>query len=276
MTRFTKLQAVDVTLGYGGEDIVRNVSIEIARAGVTAIVGPNACGKSTLLRALSRLRPVGSGAVLLDGHDIAHTGTRELARKLGVLPQAPVAPEGVTVLDLVSRGRYPHQSWLRPWSDSDEAAVTRALEATGTVDLAERRVDELSGGQRQRVWIAMTLAQDTDVILLDEPTTYLDLAHQLEVLDLLADLNHQAGKTIVMVLHDLNHAAMYSDHLIAMHEGRVASAGPPADVLDEALLRDLFGVDCRVVTDLVHGAPTIVPIGRHGRFVAGSEDGRSA
>ena len=191
---------------------------------VTAIVGANACGKSTLLRALARLLKPQAGAVLLDGHEIRSIKTKEVARRLGLLPQSPIAPEGITVGDLVARGRSPHQTLLQQWSDADEAAVVAALHATGTHDLADRAVDELSGGQRQRVWIAMALAQETPILLLDEPTTFLDIAHQIEVLDLVADLNERRGATVVMVLHDLNQACRYADHVIAMSNGSIAAA----------------------------------------------------
>ncbi len=217
-----------MTLGYGDRAVVDGLSCDVPDGQVTVIVGANACGKSTLLRGLARLLRPSSGTVLLDGKAIGTLPSKQVARILGLLPQNPVTPEGVTVVDLVGRGRHPHQGAFRRWSAEDEQAVAEALELTDTLDLADRLVDELSGGQRQRVWIAMALAQQTDLLLLDEPTTYLDVAHQVEVLDLLADLNETRGTTIVMVLHDLNLAARYADHLIAMCEGQIVAAGPPA------------------------------------------------
>lgn len=261
----TDLQAAGVTLGYGDHAVVRDLDLAIPAGGITAIVGANGCGKSTLLRALGRLlRPQG-GRVLLDGRELHRLPGRDVARRLGILPQSPVAPEGLTVEDLVGRGRHPHQGLLRQWSADDERAVAAALAATGTADLAGRPVDELSGGQRQRAWIAMALAQETDILLLDEPTTFLDLAHQVEVLDLLADLVSGHGRTVVMVLHDLNQACRYADHLVAVHAGRVHAAGPPSDVVDAALVEHVFGLRARIVPDPVTGTPLCVP-GRPRRF----------
>jgi iron complex transport system ATP-binding protein len=261
----SRLGAEDLRLGYDDREVVRGLSLRIPTGAITCVVGANACGKSTLLRGLARLlRPTG-GRVVLDGGDIRRLRTRDVACRLGILPQAPTAPDGITVADLIARGRYPHQSWLRQRGAEDEAAVAAAMVATDTVDLADRPVDELSGGQRQRVWIAMTLAQGTDLLLLDEPTTFLDLAHQVEVLDLLADLNEQDGRTVVLVLHDLNQAARYSDHLVAMKDGRVVAEGAPADVVTVELVREVFGLECRVVADPVTGTPMVVPLGRQGR-----------
>lgn len=258
-----RLKASNLTLQYDQRRVVEGLTAEIPEGKVTMIVGANACGKSTLLRGLSRLlRPAG-GTVTLDGKDIHSLPARELARTLGLLPQHPTAPDGISVRDLVRRGRYPHQGFFRSWSEKDDAAVQRALEATGTQDLAGRNVDELSGGQRQRVWIAMALAQETDVLLLDEPTTYLDLAHQVEVLDLVTDLNRQRGTTVAIVLHDLNLAARYADHVIALKGGRVVAAGPSGEVVTEALVRGVFGLDSRVVPDPVSGTPLVIPLGRH-------------
>ncbi len=257
------LAAEGLTLAYDKVEVARDLSIEIPTGKVTCIVGANACGKSTLLRALARLLKPAAGTVLLDGQGIHTLPTKEVATKLGILPQTPVAPEGITVADLVSRGRHPHQTWLRQWSERDESVVVEAMQVTGTLDLAERPVDELSGGQRQRAWIAMALAQDTDLMLLDEPTTYLDLAHQIDVLDLLVDLNRQHGRTIVLVLHDLNQAARYSDHLVALKGGTVVATGLPADVITEELVADVFGLPSRVVVDEVSGTPLVLPIGRH-------------
>jgi iron complex transport system ATP-binding protein len=237
--------------------------VQIPDGKITCIVGANACGKSTLLRALARLLRPKQGTVLLDGESIHRLPTKEVASRLGILPQSPIAPEGITVADLVARGRYPHQKWFRQWTGADEAVIAEAMAATGTLDLARRPVDELSGGQRQRVWIAMTLAQGTDLMLLDEPTTYLDLAHQVEVLDLLVDLNLAERRTIVLVLHDLNHAARYSDHLIAMRKGSVIAHGHPSDIVTEATVEEAFGLRCRVETDPVSGTPLVLPMGRH-------------
>ncbi|WP_442864202.1 ABC transporter ATP-binding protein [Arthrobacter sp. ATA002] len=250
-------------LAYGERTVVDGLSVTLPAGRITMIVGANACGKSTLLRGLARLlRPAG-GTVLLGGRDIHSRPAREVARTLGLLPQTPTAPEGITVADLVGRGRYPHQGWFRQWTPADDAAVAAALEATGTLDLAERNVDELSGGQRQRVWIAMALAQDTDILLLDEPTTFLDVTHQIEVLDLITDLNRRSGTTVAIVLHDLNLAARYADHLIAVKAGTIAAQGAPADVVTEELVRDVFGLESRVISDPVAGTPMVVPVGRH-------------
>lgn len=257
------LKARDLTLQYDQRRVVEDLTAEIPEGRVTMIVGANACGKSTLLRGLSRLLKPAGGTVTLDGKDIHSRPARELARTLGLLPQHPTAPDGITVRDLVGRGRYPHQGFLRGWSEKDDAAVQRALEATETLDLAGRNVDELSGGQRQRVWIAMALAQETEVLLLDEPTTYLDLAHQVEVLDLVTDLNRQRGTTVAIVLHDLNLAARYADHVIALKGGRIVAEGASTDVITENLVRNVFGLESRVVPDPVSGTPLIIPLGRH-------------
>ncbi len=257
------LRAEGVTLAYDDHEVARDLTVAVPPGRITCIVGANASGKSTLLRALARLLTPRRGVVLLDGESIHRRPTREVARRLGLLPQSPTAPEGITVADLVARGRYPHQGLLRGWSPRDEEALARALEATALLDLAARPVDELSGGQRQRAWIAMALAQETELLLLDEPTTYLDLAHQVEVLDLLVDLNQAERRTVVLVLHDLNHACRYAHHLVALHEGRLVAEGPPAEVVREELVREVFGVRCRVVDDPVSGTPLVVPIGRH-------------
>jgi iron complex transport system ATP-binding protein len=249
-----------VTLALAG------VAISALLGAVTsALIGPNGCGKSTLLRALGRLLPTRRGHVLLDGQRIDRTPTREVAKVLGVLPQSPVAPEGLTVGDLVARGRHPHQAWYRQWSSDDESAVAQALGWTGMTAFAERTVDTLSGGQRQRVWISMALAQGTDVVLLDEPTTFLDLAHQVDVLDLVERLNTEGGRTVVMVLHDLNLAARYAGRLVAMKDGAIVTAGPPAEVLTVELLRTVFDLDAQVVTDPVAGTPLVIPVGRRHR-----------
>ncbi|MCY9787184.1 ABC transporter ATP-binding protein [Nocardiopsis sp. EMB25] len=260
---FTSLETEGLTLGYGEEPVVHDLTVSVPQGVVTSIVGANGCGKSTLLRGMARLLTPRSGKVLLNGSDIHGLATRDVARIVGLLPQNPVAPEGITVADLVGRGRYPHQGWFRRWTAEDDRAVQDALTATDTLDLAERSVDELSGGQRQRVWIAMTLAQRTDLLLLDEPTTFLDIAHQVEVLDLLLELNRTQGTTVVMVLHDLNLAARYSDHLVAMREGRVYASGRPRDVVTEDLVRDVFGLSAKVYPDPVAGTPSLSPLVRN-------------
>ena len=263
MTTAHQLSAESVTLAYGDRSVIEGLSIDIAPARITAIVGANGCGKSTLLRALARLIAPKEGRVVLDGEALSSRHTKEIARTLGLLPQSPVAPEGIAVTDLVGRGRHPHQGLLARWSARDYAAVAEALDATGIADLADRSVDELSGGQRQRVWIAMALAQETDILLLDEPTTFLDVAHQVEVLDLLTDLNRERGTTIVMVLHDLNLAARYADELVAIKEGRVHALGTPEQVITETLVSEVFGLDSLVIPDPLTGKPLVVPSGRH-------------
>lgn len=261
-----------VSLGYGDHEVVRRLTVDIPTGRITVIVGPNACGKSTLLRGLARLLAPSGGTVHLDGRDVRTLPTRQVATKLGILPQHPVAPEGITVTDLVGRGRYPHQGWFRRWTAADDDAVAAALEATDTLALAGRSVDELSGGQRQRVWIAMALAQRTRILLLDEPTTYLDVTHQVEVLDLLTDLNRQRQVTIVLVLHDLNLSCRYADHLIVMKQGELVAEGAPAEVITSALVSDVFALENRIVTDPVSGTPMVVPIGRHHRGGAAASE----
>jgi iron complex transport system ATP-binding protein len=254
------LRAEDVSLGYDDRLVVDGLTFQVPAGRITVIVGANACGKSTLLRGLARLlRPAG-GSVLLDGQDIHRLPTKEVARRVGILPQQPIAPEGITVADLVARGRNPHQRWLRQFSPDDELAVLTALEATETADLAERSVDELSGGQRQRVWIALALAQGTPLLLLDEPTTFLDLAHQIEVLDLLDRLNESEGRTVVLVLHDLNLACRYAHHLVAMKDGRIVAEGHPNEVITPATVQEVFDLACDVVPDPLTGTPLVLPI----------------
>jgi iron complex transport system ATP-binding protein len=257
----TDLRANGLTLAYDRAVIVDGLTVAIPPGWVTALVGPNGCGKSTLLRGLARLLRPRSGAVYLDGKEIVTLPTRQVARKLGILPQGPTAPEGLTVRDLVAQGRSPHRSLLRAWSHDDEAAVQDALTVTDTLEFADRPVETLSGGQRQRAWIAMALAQQTDILLLDEPTTFLDLAHQVEVLDLLADLNARQGRTVVMVIHDLNQACRYADHLIAMRAGAIVAEGPPGAVVSEAMVDEVFGIACRIIVDPVAGTPLCVPRG---------------
>ncbi|MCD2197593.1 ABC transporter ATP-binding protein [Actinomycetospora endophytica] len=256
-----RLRAEGIEVGYGGRPVVSGLDLEILDGTVTAVIGPNGCGKSTMLRALARLLPVTAGRVLLDGEPLRDVPSRRIATVLGVLPQSPQAPEGLTVGDLVARGRYPHQTWYRQWSSDDEDVVADALERTGILDLAERPIDELSGGQRQRAWISMVLAQGTDLLLLDEPTTFLDLAHQVDVLELVDRLHREDGRTVVMVLHDLNLAARYADRLIAMQGGRIAADGTPAEVLTESLLAEVFGLAASVITDPHTGGPMVVPKG---------------
>jgi len=255
----SRLRARELTLAYEERTVVHELDLAIPDGKVTVIVGPNACGKSTTLRALGRLLKPAGGAVLLDGEELAKVPTKRIAQKIGLLPQTPVAPEAITVADLVARGRQPHQAWWKQWSEEDERAVADAMERTDVAALSHRSVDELSGGQRQRVWIAMALAQETDLLLLDEPTTYLDIAHQVEVLDLVRRLNRARGRTVVLVLHDLNQAARYADHLVAMKSGRVVAEGTPAEVVTAELVREVFGLESVVVPDPVTGSPLVVP-----------------
>jgi iron complex transport system ATP-binding protein len=257
-----RLAAEHVRLAYDDAVVVDDLDLELTEGSFTAIVGPNGCGKSTLLRALGRLLRPTAGQVLLDGRAIAKTPTREVAKVLGLLPQAPIAPEGLTVADLVARGRHPHQTWLRQWSRDDEAVVAEALEWTDMAQLAERPVDALSGGQRQRAWISMALAQGTDLLLLDEPTTYLDLSHQIDVLELVSRLHAERGRTVVVVLHDLNLAARYAQRLVAMKDGALVASGTPGEVLTEQLLADVFDLEARIVPDPVTGTPMVVPVRR--------------
>lgn len=259
----SKLRTEDVTLGYGEAVIIDRLTVEVPKGRVTSVVGPNGCGKSTLLRSLARLMKPRGGAIYLDGDAISNLPTREVAKRLGILPQSPTAPEGLTIRELCAQGRYPHQGWLRQWSKGDEIAVEKALETTGVMDLADRPLDTLSGGQRQRAWISMALAQETETLLLDEPTTFLDMAHQLEVLQLLARLNHEEGRTILMVLHDLNNASRYSHHIVALSRGKVFAAGTPEDVMTPRLLREVFHVEADIVTDPRSGIPLCIPYGLH-------------
>ena len=259
MTLPSRLQAAELTVGYASRTIIDSLTLDIPTGAVTVIVGPNGCGKSTLLRGLGRLLAPTSGAVLLDGIDIASRPTRDVAQVLGLLPQHPIAPDGITVADLVSRGRHPHQGLIKRWSPADEEAVAEALTLTGTLDLADRFVDELSGGQRQRVWIALTLAQQSEILLLDEPTTYLDLAHQIDMLDLVATLNDTRGTTVVMVLHDLGLAARYADHLVAMRDGASVAQGSPTDVITSETVQAVFGLDADVINDPVTTTPLVIP-----------------
>lgn len=257
------LSARGIRLGYDTRVVIDGIDVEFPRGSITALIGPNACGKSTLLKGLSRLLPPQEGSVLLDGVDLHSLPSRTVAQRLGLLPQSPLAPEGITVADLVTRGRHPHGKLLRRSAHDDLAIVAEALTDTGIADLAERPVDALSGGQRQRAWIAMALAQQTPLLLLDEPTTFLDIAHQIEVLDLLTDLRNTRGKTIVMVLHDLEQAAAYADRLVVVSDGRIFAHGDPAEVLTEDLVFDVFGLRSRIISDPDTGAPLVLPRGRH-------------
>ena len=259
--KVSRLEARGVDLSYDQRVVVEDLSLTVPDGRITAIVGPNACGKSTLLRAMARILRPQRGTVLLDGESIQEFPTREVARCLGLLPQSPVAPGGIRVVDLVSRGRTPYQSLFRQWSDRDETAVGEAMAATGIAHLANRMVDELSGGQRQRVWIAMILAQQTELLLLDEPTTFLDIAHQIEVLDMVSGLNREWKRTIVIVLHDLNLACRYAHHLVAMRDGRVVSAGTPDEVITAEMVAAVFGIEAMVMPDPVTGAPMVIPAG---------------
>ena len=256
------LEAKGLSLSYGGDYIFENLDLTVPVGKITVFIGSNGCGKSTLLRSMARLLKPQRGAVVLDGADIAGMSTKDVARKLAILPQGPTAPEGLTVLQLVKQGRYPYQSLLRQWSPEDEKAVMAALESTGLTGLADRTVDSLSGGQRQRAWIAMTLAQETPLILLDEPTTYLDLTHQIEVLDLLYELNVQEQRTIVMVLHDINLACRYADHIVAIRDGSIKAMGRPEDIICSELMQTVFQLPCEIIPDPLYGTPMCVPHGK--------------
>ncbi len=257
------LEVSGVRAGYGARTILDGVDLSVPRGRVTTIIGPNGCGKSTMLRVLSRLLAPAEGTVLLEGEPLASLKVRSIARRLALLPQNPVAPEGMTVADLASRGRQPHQPWWRTWSREDEEIAAAAMERTGVADLATEMLEELSGGQRQRAWIAMALAQDTDILMLDEPTAHLDLAHAVEVLELVVRLRRDTGRTIVLVLHDLTLAARYSDHLVVMKDGRVVTEGSPATVLTPDVLWEVFGLRAHVFADPYDGLPTVVPV-QHG------------
>ncbi|MBB6453475.1 iron complex transport system ATP-binding protein [Salirhabdus euzebyi] len=262
------LSVKSLTLGYDDSTIIDDISLTIPKGKITILIGSNGCGKSTLLRAMARLLPPKSGSVLLHETEIEKMPTNEVAKNLSILPQSTHAPEGLTVLQLVKQGRYPYQSWIKQWTEEDERAVDAALHATRVYDLAERKVESLSGGQRQRVWIAMTLAQQTDILLLDEPTTFLDMTHQIEILDLLYDLNQLEQRTIVMVLHDLNLACRYADHIIAIKDKKVFEQGKPENIITEELIWKVFGLHCKVTFDPFSGTPLCVPYGK-GRKLKG-------
>ena len=256
------LQGENLTLSYDKKVVIRELNIVIPHGELTVIIGPNACGKSTLLRTLSRLTAPQTGSVLLNGRQISDYATKEVARELGLLPQSSLAPGDILVEDLVGRGRYPHQHLFSRWSDADRLAVSEAMQATGISELADRPVDTLSGGQRQRVWIAMVLAQQTPLLLLDEPTTWLDITHQIDLLELMQDLNRKLGRTLVVVLHDLNHACRYATHLIAMRDGKIVAEGAPSEIVTTALIEEVFGLRCMIIDDPVSHTPLVVPLGR--------------
>ncbi|EEM06926.1 MULTISPECIES: ABC transporter ATP-binding protein [Bacillus] len=256
------LETKSLTLSYGETTIINELNLEIPKGKITIFIGSNGCGKSTLLRSLARLLKPTSGDILLEDNAIQNMQTKQIARQMAILPQGPQAPEGLTVLQLVKQGRYPYQTWLKQWSEKDEEMVQRALAATGMTEFVERDVHALSGGQRQRAWIAMTLAQDTDIILLDEPTTYLDMTHQIEVLDLLFELNETEQRTIVMVLHDLNLACRYADNIVAIQDKQIYAQGKPEEIVDCKLVRDVFRMDCQIITDPLFGTPLCIPQGR--------------
>lgn len=253
------IEVEHVRVGYDKRIISEDVSISVPTGGYTAIIGPNACGKSTLLRAVSRILPYTSGSILLEGQDISRIPTKKLATRLGLLPQSSLSPEGIRVADLVARGRYPHQGMFDRWSKTDEEIVVDALAATGISDLSGRLVDELSGGQRQRVWVAMVLAQQTPVLLLDEPTTFLDITHQYGLLELFETLRRELDRTIVVVLHDLNQAARFASHLIVMKDGDIVTAGPPAEIITAELIGEVYDLPCSIVPDPETGAPMVIP-----------------
>lgn len=262
ITDSVRLRGEEMTLAYDQRTIAEKLDVTIPDDSFTVIVGPNACGKSTLLRALSRMLKPKVGHVLLDGTDLSTMPAKKVARTLGLLPQTSIAPDGITVADLVARGRYPHQGLLRQWSREDERIVQESMVSTGISELGDRFVDELSGGQRQRVWIAMAIAQQTPLLLLDEPTTFLDIQHQVDVLDLCADLHEEQGRTLVAVLHDLNQAARYGTHLIAMRDGRIVAQGDPASIVTAELVEEVFGLRCQVIDDPESGTPLVVPAAR--------------
>ena len=257
------LNTQKLVLSYDKIDIIHGLDITIPKGKITALIGPNGCGKSTLLRGMARLLKPRGGSVYLDGHALQQLPNKDIAKRLGILPQGPVAPEGLTVRELVAQGRYPHQNFFQQWSKKDEQAIKEAMTMTNTLTFADRPLESLSGGQRQRAWIAMTLAQETEIFLLDEPTTFLDLSHQIDVMDLLIDLNVSRGATIVVVLHDLNQAARYADYLIVMKAGRVYAEGEPRNVMTSRTIKDVFELENQVITDPVSGTPLCIPLGRH-------------
>lgn len=261
--RSHSFEARHLVAGYDTKMVLDRISLQIPSNQISVIIGANACGKSTLLKTLARQIKPASGEILLDGEPIHTIPPKQFARVVGLLPQSPIVPEGITVADLVGRGRYPHQSFFGTWSKKDVAAVAEAMDIMNIGELANRNIEELSGGQRQRVWIAMVLAQQTDILFLDEPTTFLDITYQIEILDLLTDLNRQYGKTIVMVLHDINLSARYADYLFALRQGKLVAEGRPSEVITSHLIKEVFGLDCMITEDPVSGSPSVIPIGRH-------------
>lgn len=263
MKTMHSFQTHNLVAGYDNKTILHGISLAIPSNKISIIIGANGCGKSTLLKTMARLIKPISGQVMLDEQSINKIPPKQLARVLGLLPQSPIVPEGITVADLVGRGRFPHHSFLKGWSTADYEAVAEAMEIMNITEFADSHIDELSGGQRQRVWIAMALAQQTDILFLDEPTTYLDITYQVEILDLLTDLNRKRGTTIVMVLHDINLSARYADHIFALHEGKLISEGTPSQVITSELIKRIFDLNCIVTQDPVSDSPSVVPIGRH-------------
>lgn len=260
MTDSTAIAVDGLTLAYGNTSVLDTLSLAIPRGKITVLAGPNGCGKSTLLRAIRRLHKPSAGRILLETIDIAKLGERMLARQIGLLAQSPSAPEDMTVEELVRLGRYPHQSMLQPWSSDDSRALESAMAGTGVTHLRDRHLGSLSGGQLQRVWIAMVLAQETEVVCLDEPVNHLDMSHQLDCLDLVRQLNAQFGRTIVLVLHDLNLAARYADQLVFLRDGVVAASGRPEELMVEDLIARVFDVDAMVITDPAYGRPLCIPL----------------
>lgn len=263
MEAIHRFRADKVISGYDNKVIIQGIELEIPSNKISVIIGANGCGKSTLLKTLAKLIKPTSGEITLDGKAISKIPPKQLARVLGILPQSPVVPEGITVADLIGRGRFPHQSLLSGWSKKDYEAVAEAMEIMKITEFANHDIDELSGGQRQRVWIAMALTQQTDILLLDEPTTFLDITYQVEILDLLTDLNRKYGTTIVMVLHDINLSARYADYMFALQNGQLVSEGKPSDIITSALVKDIFGLDCTVINDPISSSPLVVPKGRY-------------
>lgn len=264
------IEAKSLTLSYGNSIIINNLDLSIPVGEVTILIGSNGCGKSTLLRSIARLLKPTEGSILLDGKNVFKLTNKQVAKELSILPQSPVAPEGLTVLQLVKQGRYPHQSWHSQWSQEDEEIVMNALISTGVEHLKDKPIEELSGGQRQRAWIAMTLAQNTDIILLDEPTTYLDLTHQIEILDLLYKLNKQQKRTIIMVLHDINLACRYADYIITVRNQTVYKKGKPEDIITKSLVKNVFDLESEIINDPIFGTPMCIPYGK-GRSILKGE-----
>jgi len=258
-----QFQAEQIVAGYDNKTVIQGVDLVIPSNKISVIIGSNGCGKSTLLKTLARLIKPTSGKITLDGKPIGKIPPKQLARVVGLLPQSPIVPEGISVADLVGRGRFPHQTLFNGWSKKDFEAVAEAMRIMDITEFANHNIDELSGGQRQRVWIAMALAQQTDILFLDEPTTYLDITYQVEILDLLTDLNRKHGTTIVMVLHDINLSARYADHIFALYKGKLVAEGEPSKVITSTMVKDIFGLDCTVIKDPISNSPLVVPKGRY-------------